>query len=289
MFIYSISSYSSNYKHWFKENISGEVHSIYQHTINIITGYGICSLQDELMLLSPLSINIGVTHQEFSEFNICVKDKVSFSLFGLMIGEYFFNLKIAKIFNCNILQMQKTLTFLQNQRLVKDILTVIDLSEFGKIIRILYLYETFELKAIGNYAFEIIKLLKESNRKEIWESSIQSLMGYGLGLTPSGDDFICGLLAAQFYIFSDKEEYLNNIIIKTIQIHHSETTLISSAFLEQATRGHFSEAVIDVLKTYADDRQNIQALNLIENIGHTSGTDFLSGLVVGLVKIGGGL
>ena len=113
------------------------------------------------------------------------------------------------------------------------------------------------------------------------------LIGAGQGLTPSGDDFICGYMAALFFLGSnDKKVLLTN----TIMQHIDKTTLISQEYLKYAIEGKFNEYVKDLelilskINTgdYLDDLYEI--IKKIASIGHSSGTDFLAGLYVGLIK-----
>ena len=105
--------------------------------------------------------------------------------------------------------------------------------------------------------------------------SILGLIGLGPGLTPSGDDFICGLMIALHYLgFADAA---GKISAAVLPIAFRETNLVSSQFLRCAASGHASSALFDVLDAILTCRGLEEKLNVVHAIGHTSGWDSLAG------------
>ena len=108
--------------------------------------------------------------------------------------------------------------------------------------------------------------------------STQSLIGLGPGLTPSGDDFICGLLVALNYFgFADTACKLSEAVLP---IASRETNIISSQHLRCAAGGHASSALFDALDAMLTCRRLEERLDAIGAIGHTSGWDTLAGAAV---------
>lgn len=111
-------------------------------------------------------------------------------------------------------------------------------------------------------------------------SRIQQLLGAGPGLTPSGDDFICGVFTALH--FSDKPDIARSIWSLLCVDIVSRTTPVSIALLEQSALGASSEridafvaAIVNYPKVSA---HHIQAL--LASIGHTSGWDWFTGFIL---------
>ena len=105
--------------------------------------------------------------------------------------------------------------------------------------------------------------------------SIQSLIGLGPGLTPSGDDFICGLLVALNYFgFADAACKISEAVLP---IATRETNIISCQHLRCAAGGHASSALFAALDALLTCRRLEERLDAIDAIGHTSGWDSLAG------------
>lgn len=116
---------------------------------------------------------------------------------------------------------------------------------------------------------------------------IRKLIGAGCGLTPSGDDFLCGALYA-LYSYGDNE-YCNeiiNIIKYGIEHEIQNTTKISAAFLEQAMCRNASEYILQLF-THNTEKEYEQLIQKIMKIGHSSGLDMLCGCWLIFNVIGG--
>ena len=102
---------------------------------------------------------------------------------------------------------------------------------------------------------------------------LSELIGLGIGLTPSGDDFLCGVLAGlhiQGKEFSEFAYCLRDYIQKNL----NRTNKISAAFLSCAVEGHFSHAVNELWNNPSSE----QISEMFHRIGHSSGMDTLCGI-----------
>lgn len=133
-------------------------------------------------------------------------------------------------------------------------------------------------------------------------TELARLIGLGIGLTPSGDDFLCGVLAG-LILTGQTESVFARSLHKAITEHLNDTVDVSAAFLRCALVGQFSLAVNHLItitydKSVREDTQssrkqlNVQISSIIadvptitENflaIGHSSGTDTLCGIMYAL-------
>lgn len=113
----------------------------------------------------------------------------------------------------------------------------------------------------------------------------RSLMGLGEGLTPAGDDWIIGALAAlhrlaQRWAFADG--HLASVLVGEA---HARTTTVGAAFLAHALAGEFSEAVRDLMTAESLPRARASAARLAA-MGATSGADTLAGVRAALHMLG---
>jgi hypothetical protein len=109
------------------------------------------------------------------------------------------------------------------------------------------------------------------------------LLGLGPGLTPSGDDLLCGALVALHAIGRvDAAEDLYAAIVSTSP---ASTSLLSWASLRAAAGGQVGEPlhalVVGVLENRKIDRELID----LSRVGHTSGWDALAGATMVLQAI----
>jgi hypothetical protein len=118
-------------------------------------------------------------------------------------------------------------------------------------------------------------------------SHLDKLIGLGAGLTPSGDDLLVGCLAGLWCIVQDKSErmqFVSNLGKAVIRLSH-QTNDISSAYLYHATQGQVSSRLADLAEAICRGENSDRLLTATESamqVGHTSGMDAVTGLLVGL-------
>lgn len=103
------------------------------------------------------------------------------------------------------------------------------------------------------------------------------LIGAGPGLTPSGDDVVCGALLAMHAV--GKPDVARSAACALLPAARDATTQLSRVFLEAAAEGEASEALHDFTAaimsgSHADIGSAVEALG---DVGHTSGWDALAG------------
>lgn len=135
---------------------------------------------------------------------------------------------------------------------------------------------TVSLSMYDNYFRQLLKKLSE----DFTADNLKRFVGLGVGLTPSGDDFIVGLLSVLTrYDVSGKHlseircEFKKNTIEK-------KTTRVSAHMINYALEGCFNAALIELVCG-----KEAEALNKVKSIGSTSGTDMLTGVAFGLNRL----
>lgn len=109
--------------------------------------------------------------------------------------------------------------------------------------------------------------------------ALDELIGLGGGLTPSGDDFLCGIMAALHYFGC--AALAARVAEAVLPRAARNTNLISAAYLRCASAGDASSVLFDALACLvaADDARLEQRLDAVDRVGHTSGWDCLAGAV----------
>ncbi|ELV8621561.1 DUF2877 domain-containing protein [Vibrio vulnificus] len=118
--------------------------------------------------------------------------------------------------------------------------------------------------------------------------SIVNNLGRGQGLTPSGDDFICGLLALLNYVTqcSDSSQCSYHAVQARIadacSLQWHKTTDVSRHYLQQACEGDFSQPVSWLVYSIFNSTCFSEVEEIINNvleIGSSSGIDIVSGIL----------
>ncbi|MCB8961695.1 MAG: DUF2877 domain-containing protein [Ardenticatenales bacterium] len=111
------------------------------------------------------------------------------------------------------------------------------------------------------------------------EAAMVALFGLGNGLTPAGDDYLLGCIAAHLSSHSHLPMNLPKISLQT------KTTVLSAAFLLAAQQGAFVEPWHELAQALAtaDVAAANTALQQIAGQGATSGQDALAGFAQTLI------
>jgi hypothetical protein len=109
------------------------------------------------------------------------------------------------------------------------------------------------------------------------QTAAVALIGLGIGLTPSGDDFLVGLLAG---LEAADDPMRNPLAAAIARETPGRTTEFGAALLQHACRGEFSQRLHDVLIALAarDGAGLARAIARAKAYGATSGADTLAGL-----------
>lgn len=128
--------------------------------------------------------------------------------------------------------------------------------------------------------------LTANDSREMMDAQLVKIIGFGHGLTPDGDDYLLGYLAA---LWSWREvegiaihwENLQNAVPPRL----SRTNDISRHYLARGLEGHFSEPIYQLIQLLYSNAQTTQirtaALGVMQ-FGSSSGVDCLAGLLHGL-------
>jgi hypothetical protein len=143
-----------------------------------------------------------------------------------------------------------------------------------------YFKSSFERYFINRFSAGIEEL-RAGNAVECAEM----INGLGFGLTPSGDDFIAGMLCALCLLqeITGKENLasLRQNIFKAAE----SVNIISLNAMKMAADGRFGENFKNMVSALAqnDERKLCQAVHKILNTGATSGADMLTGFLCAFI------
>ena len=131
-------------------------------------------------------------------------------------------------------------------------------------------------------------ILKFQDGKETSFECLAHVIGLGPGLTPSGDDFLSGLLSLLWYLDEENEVSLfKNSVLRRMLPRADGTTPVSMAFLKAAMNGEFTESILDLYQAMGRNKveESKEILREISKQGHSSGTDILAGILFGMIVV----
>lgn len=249
-----------------------KIHSVYENTVNLIVNNQILALQTHNTVISPISL---IT--DANSFNINLNSKIYINNSCIFIDNFCFDYSKTEIIDS---KMHKNTFNISCDMLIQAIYKA-DFSGFNAI---------FSSKTDIKDNFLILNAAKnkidtctsELLNKNFENSSdiLSSLIGLGIGLTPSGDDFLCGVLAGCIFDNLEKHSFVK-LLKKQIQNNLQNTNDISRAFLSCALNDNFSTPVLNLPYFKSPD----EVYHNFKKIGHSSGIDTLCGIYYSLNTI----
>jgi hypothetical protein len=134
-----------------------------------------------------------------------------------------------------------------------------------------------------------------SGRLDLAMTYAEDLIGLGPGLTPSGDDFVGGLLFAAYHLneaFPGEFVWDGEAVGALISRSRSMTHPISHALLSDHAQGQSYEAIHDLMDGMLTGHGELDAVALVTgvtSIGSSSGWDMLAGLLTAMLLVTRGI
>lgn len=140
--------------------------------------------------------------------------------------------------------------------------------------------ETSELLYMASLLINACK----THDKEILSETTGLIIGRGQGLTPSGDDFLCGwvvtlLCAEKNMKFTSQLSNTIEYLLLQIKYFLNNTTWPSQMMLKGAIKGWTIEPVLELIHDiFSGVSISLDKLSKIWTIGHSSGADMIAGI-----------
>lgn len=255
------------------------VHSLYRHTINLATTTALLSLQPVTGVRTPLSVITGLSEDEFAALSLSQGDEGSVVGGIINLPGYYFCSKPREMWD-PVVKAGKRQALSKAEVEIEAAVT--RLCGRSAVAAALFPKSAEQNPDLLTKAFsEHINAARKAASANMPNGArrYSALVGLGNGLTPAGDDFLTGLLAALWHIRTLKEAavFLDELICG-IRDNLKTTSDISAEFLSRACQGEFSCLFIALLQ--GRDKHN--SIGRICAMGHSSGVDALCGLLEGL-------
>lgn len=254
----------------------GCVHSVYRKTVNIKFGDRLLALQASGSPLSPISMITELSADEMSALSVTIGEKVTACSDVLTIGDsYILSFREAEEVS---LELPEDCS-IDIRELRDAVFTSISKSNAHGLRGVWFppvgeqpLDETLILNAASGRLSRCESFIRQRDFSHAAEE-LCGLVGLGIGLTPSGDDFLCGVLTAMKLVYTDDHPFVRELRAR-LGKRLADTNDISRAFLHCALDGQFSEAVMLLTRSVYPEAIS----SAFGAIGHSSGIDTLCGV-----------
>lgn len=260
------------------KNIEFKVHSVFNNSINLLyNNNGLCTILSKDKPMQPYAIKVD----DFPNFFLEEKIKLDNNFFTYNNWELNIN-KLQK-YNpkneyiiTNSTERIESCLFLLKESIIK-------VNKNNGIMPLLF-YKANELDKKNLYIKDdfnkFIDAIKTNDFNLILEYS-KKLCGFGNGLTPAMDDFICGYMLGKYYLNflhennwqDENSEIVNNLV--------GRTNSISYHMLKLASKGLCNEYQKELFKSIFEGTNDINSkiMKAIE-FGSSSGSDTLCGFYI---------
>lgn len=248
----------------------GQVHSVFQHSFNLVFGQQLLHVTDAEDFLS--SFGIRITPESFQAVKpFCQQGNVVKLTADSMI--FYSRNGTKKISFDSVQSVPLELSAISYDSQV--LMTMIAKLESFQLRPQLGL--TIGAKESAFFEF----LLQPNTDRKNWDQLTTYFVGRGQGLTPSGDDLLMGYLFVLLsYQLTTAQQLKDALTSKT-----DRTTIVSQNYLEAMLNGFASSPFVELqkkMKQAVNEAALAQALQRILSIGETSGKDTAYGILLGL-------
>ena len=262
--------------HVLSDNGMGYVHSIFENSFNIIFNEELFHFGKQNTGTSAFGLLIPNNHMNALLGALQINDrlKVHSVTFTLYTHTKTWKIKLTSFdtVDCRVPEIK-----LMNQEF---------LSELLKKMKSIHIEDkTGILDSQDNRILTNQFLDASWDNQSFQERFIAHFIGRGIGLTPSGDDMLMGIL--MIYYASGFEKRQNWTATLRTQLTLTNTTDVSMAYYHALIKGYTSSFFVDFLQAIREeDLTNWDKLiDQISKYGHTSGWDTLYGIYLFLQKL----
>src|SRR5690554_1701078 len=185
MFIH-ISSYSKSLNKLFDKNRVGVIHSVFDNTINFLSDNRLIALTSNQGALTPMSIQLDCSHQQFKQLHAKQHDLVYVSSSGLTISSVHFDGKQAKSVDLSYPKFEKDISdksLIQLKESIENMLVSKDSQgSLNKAYLSLLLQEEKDLNPLEQAFFNKLSLFSLTVDDADLISLVDSFIGFGEGL-----------------------------------------------------------------------------------------------------------
>lgn len=260
------------------------IHSVFARTINIIIENNMYTIASRQLDNAPATLMVDL--ESFSPYDFLLGDPIALSNRIMNLSSYLsIDLNTADFWRselpdypgqvhqlyCNLLFAKIYIVEEGKAEWLRE--SKNEQTPFHKEMQRMLLERTTSL--INNFTIDSsVEQLKKAKQ----------LIGLGQGLTPSGDDFLTGMLLA-FSTVKGNQFNKNSWSLHVVKEAKEKTNFISYSTLKYAANGEARETIGSLFQVLFNKKEADveQELKKVMQIGSSSGTEILWGIINGLL------
>ncbi len=249
-----------------------KIHSKFNHAVNFIDNDKMITLVDKIIGSGP--VNIVLSNSEFQKISTITAetDKV------FLNDTEYECIELLKYSSTLDIPLQASDYLPENIKTAENFLL-----KFAPAKSLFFLLdEKREADFISGFEIKFISKIKDGVENILSGKlidGITNIKGTGFGFTPSGDDFIAGMLIAFFVAENIKRKNLFKIR-NEIYENSKGGNVISNSFLQLALDGRLPESYKYLIEALMKENNHIETgIKKVLSSGETSGADFLTGFI----------
>ncbi len=266
-----------------QSSIEGRITGLYQHAVNWqdMAGRLFC-LVDSRMGSVPFGISVDVPEGfSFLDCGLQTGDAVAVTTVALNFGDGVFSLDLSGA----TVQPAPGIRLLKTADSIHEAMSILQssVSKGGLFDYVIGNATSRDcdpfMEAISKRLNTLRSGFRIGPQDEVIDAA-RGLVGLGMGLTPSGDDVLVGLLAGMSSL--GNENALKMITTALSGQVKGRTTDVGAAYLENAMEGRFSERLTDYVNAVVEGGNILRATERLLAFGASSGQDCAVGVLSAL-------
>lgn len=244
-----------------------KVHSVYEHALNLCNDQAMITLVSKDKPKAPITCVCNLS--SFSNYQLNVGMQVMSSPHTLSIGSL--QVDLRNVHSDSLVDFIGCYPSLENIRLgLQSLVQWLDQHAHHEGAIAVF---SSPRDVFSTHVVHILKQYLQTQELHL----LPSLIGCGIGQTPSGDDVLVGMLALAYSC--DHLEFIKELKHCCEPVLH-QTTKVSQMMLKQAFEGQFNQWHQELILSLSRPLEVKESAEICATLGHTSGTDFMVGVAV---------
>ena len=269
----------------------GEVHSIFDTSINILTpSSNLLTLIAKSKELYRNPISIVIDDNNFNKWKLRVGEKVLYKDSFILFSES--NIRIDttnKIIWDSSFRYLGPLntpdTICKNLKTLKFFILTMKWDKGMLPLVVEGLKPNPYTQRLKPFIENLLNQDENNSSAKNYISLVRASIGLGDGLTPSGDDFLSGFIVILYYFnkYLKQESYIEDFTREIVELIEKKTNILSATFLKLAVEGETFFLLREVIKDLLTRKSfDISHLKSLMEFGGSSGASILAGLLFGI-------
>lgn len=274
-----------------RENFDASIQSAFDSAVNL-------RLPDEDRLITvlisdhyelPQGIRIETKHLSLQSLTIGLRAASRGDILRFASSPLAIDLRRASVWKCRVRELNTDMSLPAAQKAWSTALDLLIKRQRLKGTDIVA-NDLFQLdvgSALGQRMSKpVMQLLNAAEQFDVQASThaAEKMIGLGPGVTPAGDDILIGFLAALWSVAGSNQtqlSYIRSFGREIIKIS-KQTSEISRTYLYHAAQGQFSSSLSALAEAIGTGDDVEPATKEAMHVGHSSGMDSVTGLLIGL-------